>query len=172
MKGWRRRSPTLKREAVRSWLFEPGSLTNRCRRACGDFRVRLLSYAVAPALTLPLAQRVRVREVLLECDGRPVIFARTELPLRPLGRMGRWLSGLGERSLGSLLFACPRFVRGGIEIRRLDRRHALYRRAVAVSAEPAGRQLWARCSLHTLEKQTVLVTEVFLPAIANLQERK
>jgi chorismate--pyruvate lyase len=107
-----------------------------------------------------------VREVALECDGVPVIFAHTTLASLGRGRLGRWLAGLGSRSLGSLLFAFPGFRRGAIEFRRLDHRHALYRRAAALGE--VGKFLWARRSWHSLDGQRVVVTEVFLPAIVRL----
>jgi chorismate--pyruvate lyase len=74
---------------------------------------------------------------------------------------------LGNRSLGSLLFAYPGFRREAIEYLRLDRRHPLYQRAAAVAE--VGDTLWARRSLHRLGAQHVLVTEVFLPAINRLR---
>jgi chorismate--pyruvate lyase len=107
-----------------------------------------------------------VREVVLECDGQPVIFAHTTLSTATRGRLARWMDRLGNRSLGSLLFAYPGFRREAIEYLRLDRRHPLYRRAAAVA--DVGETLWARRSLHRLGLQRVLVTEVFLPAIARL----
>jgi len=151
-----------------SWLTEPGSLTARCQRACRNFRVRLLDYTrnLPHADEMPRRRLALVREVVLECDGVPVIFAHTVLSTATRGRLTRWLAGLGSRSLGSLLFSYPGFRRGAIEYRRLDARHPLYRRAAALGA--AGPCLWARRSLHRLGGQQVLVTEVFLPAIANL----
>jgi chorismate--pyruvate lyase len=154
---------------LRSWLTESGSLTARCQRACGDFRVRLLGYGkdLPQADEMPRRRLARVREVVLECDGVPVIFAHTVASTATRGRLTRWLTGLGSRSLGSLLFSYPGFRRGAIEYRRLDPRHPLYRRAAALGV--AGPCLWARRSLHRLGAQQVLVTEVFLPAIANLE---
>jgi chorismate--pyruvate lyase len=153
-----------------AWLIEPGSLTARCQAACRDFRVRLLRFGRARALADEGAGRptVRVREVLLECDGTPVIFAHTTLSTATGGRLSNWIARLGSRSLGSLLFAHPGFVRGGIEYCRLDARHPLFRRVAAVA--PTGTVLWARRSRHRLGFQEVLVTEVFLPAIAILGE--
>ena len=107
-----------------------------------------------------------MREVVLECDGRPVIFAHTTLATTANGRMSRWMAGLGSRSLGSLLFSYPGFRRGAIEFLRLDARHPLYRRAAALG--PVATTLWARRSRHRLGNQAVLVTEVFLPAVARL----
>lgn len=154
---------------LRSWLTEPDSLTARCQRACADFRVRLLSFGKGRALADESAGGEAgrglawVREVALECDGRPVIFAHTTLATVAPGRLSRWMAGLGNRSLGSLLFSYPGFERGAIEFLRLDARHPLYRRAAALG--PVGPSLWARRSLHRLGRQQVLVTEVFLPAI-------
>lgn len=133
--------------------------------------MRLLAFRVAQpfddeAARLSLARSpLKMREVLLECDGVPVIFAHTLLPLAARGRLGRWLSGLGERSLGSLLFTRPGFARTPIEYRRLDRRDPLYWRALRAANLAPPPCLWARRSAHALDGQQVLVTEVFLPAI-------
>ena len=155
-----------------SWLREPGSLTARCQRNSREFRVRLLRYEKGRALADEglLLRHPRhpawVREVALTCDGVPVIFAHTTLSTASNGRLSRWLSRLGSKSLGSLLFSHPGFRRGAIEFRRLDRRHPLFQRAAALG--PTGDTLWARRSLHRLGDQQVLVTEVFLPAVAGL----
>jgi len=153
-----------------SWLREPGSLTARCQRNSREFRVRLLRYDKGRALAdegLLLdksRQPAWVREVVLECDGTPVIFAHTTLSTTSKGKLSRWLSRLGSNSLGSLLFSHPGFRRGDIEFRRLDKRHPLYQRAATLGT--TSRSLWARRSLHRLGVQQVLVTEVFLPAVA------
>lgn len=159
-----------------SWLEEPGSLTARCQRASREFRIRLRRFECATPMGeegvfvgLRPGQKSWVREVILECDGVPVIFAHTVLPRTPRGRLSRWLAGLGSRSLGSLLFAYPGFSRGRIEFLRLDRRHGLYRQAVAATG-PAPDTLWARRSWHRLGAQRVLVTEVFLPPILALEK--
>lgn len=168
--------PSPQDPRLASWLTEPDSLTARCVGACRHFRIRLLREGQGLPMPdevnlfrLRPGQKARVREVVLECDGVPVIYAHTVLPLAPRGRLARWLAGLGSRSLGSLLFAHPGFDRGPIQFRRLDRRHPLFARAArAVSSRPA-EYLWARRSTHSLDGQTVLVTEVFLPAILRLQ---
>ena len=164
---------------LRSWLTEPGSLTARCQALCSRFNVQLLNYGFSrPLLGEPGArQGGKVREVLLCCDGIPVIFAHTALSIAslrkcpegeisPRGLLSRWLEGLGVRSLGSLLFAHPGFVRGEIEYLRLDSRHPLFQRVAQLVLPET--TLWARRSRHKLGKQAVLVTEIFLPAIERL----
>ncbi|AXS79248.1 chorismate lyase [Dechloromonas sp. HYN0024] len=158
--------------ALASWLREPGSLTARCQRHCRQFRVRLLRYEKGwpladEGLSMNLSrQPAWIREVVLTCDGVPVIFAHTTLATAGRGRLSRWLARLGSQSLGSLLFSHPGFHRGAIEFRRLDRRHPLYQRAAVLGA--VSDTLWARRSLHRLCGQQVLVTEVFLPAVKSL----
>jgi chorismate--pyruvate lyase len=170
---WRAGLPGRLDPVLRSWLTEPDSLTTRCQTTCADFRVRLLRYDHGRPLADEAAgcsrgrQQVWVREVVLECDGRPVIFAHTTLAIAAKGRLPRWMAGLGNRSLGSLLFTSPGFRREAIEYLRLDRRHPLYQRAAAVGH--VGATLWARRSLHRLGSECVLVTEVFLPEISRLK---
>ncbi len=152
----------------RSWLFEPGSLTRRCQGLCGQFAVRLLDQS-RQIRHCDESRRGRqmVREVLLECDGQPVIFAHSVLSTVRSGALGRWFGRLGQRSLGSLLFAHPGFRRGVIEVVRLDRRHALHRRVEAALGRPLP-PLWARRSRHAQGAHSVLVTEVFLPEVLAL----
>ena len=109
-----------------------------------------------------------VREVALCLGGQPRVFAHTILPMHPRGAVTGWLSRLGERSLGSMLFSRPGFSRDAFHFKRLDRRHPLHARAVAALALPADTRLYARRSLFTYGKQTILVTEAFSPDVVRL----
>jgi chorismate--pyruvate lyase len=167
---WRRSLPRATLNLpLRSWLREKGSLTARLQADCTAFRVRLLCHGLqAPWLDEQEAGREKlpVREVLLECDGKPVIFAHTILSSRRGSRLNCWLAGLGSRSLGSLLFTHPGFQRGPLEYCRLDQRHPLYLRAAVHADVP--QVLWARRSRHQFGRQAVTVTEVFLPGLLAL----
>lgn len=151
---------------LRPWLTEPGSLTLRCQRHCREFRVRPLRQELARPLVAaggPARASLPLREVLLECDGQPVVFAHSVLSAPRGGVLGRWFAGLGSRSLGSLLFAHPGFRRGAIEYLRLGPLHPLHRQVCRhVPAQGAQPALWARRSRHFLGAHSVLVTEVFL----------
>ncbi|MCM8613552.1 chorismate lyase [Accumulibacter sp.] len=155
------------------WLRDRGSLTARIQSR-GRFAVRVLRQQrckptadEAQALGLPPAVLAWVREVALSCDGRIVVFAHTVLPCRPRGPLTRWLARLGERSLGALLFAHVGFSRGPMKFRRLDRRHVLFVPAVQALEFPVAspQALWARRSQFGFGTQSVLVTEVFSPAL-------
>lgn len=168
--------PAPQNSDLASWLTEPDSLTARCEGACRQFRIRVLGQGQGSPtpdemklFRLRPGQRTWIREVLLECDGVPVIYGHTVLPLAPRGRLTRWLAGLGSRSLGSLLFSHPGFCRGPIEFRRLDRRHPLFARAARAAGPGDTACFWARRSTHSLDGQTVLVTEVFLPSILRFE---
>ncbi len=153
---------------MRDWLTEPDSLTARCLRHCRVFRVRVLRQGILPAMMLPDRRgRLPVREVLLECDGVPVIFAHSVLSSARSGCLGRWFSRLGSRSLGSLLFSHAGFERGQIEYVRIGRSHPLYRRVSELSGTTAP-VYWGRRSRHALGRNSVMVIEVFLPAIRRL----
>ena len=172
---WRSVLPGLSPGTVlRSWLQEPASLTRRLQSSCKAFRVEVKTRGLQPPLietpdSGTARQQVLVREVMLFCDSQPVIFARTEMSTARRGRLALWLQGLGSRSLGSLLFSYPRFVRGPIEYHCLDQRDPLYQR-LARKADEIPARLWARRSRHQLGQQSVLVTEVFLPAILDLEQ--
>jgi chorismate--pyruvate lyase len=105
-----------------------------------------------------------LREVHLYCGDTPVVFAHSVIPKK--GMNGAWhhLGKLGNKPLGAALFANPLIKRMPLQFRKLDRRHALYRRACAILHEPPS-HLWARRSVFILKKYPILVTEVFLPGI-------
>ena len=171
--AWHRKPPRhAVPPAMRFWLTDPGSLTAHLQ-ARGQFSVRLLRQALgcptsdeAPALGVGAHTLAHIREVALRCDGKPLVFAHTILPLHPHGPLCRWLARLGERSLGALLFAHPGFARGPLACCRLSPGHPLFARAtLTLELDPPPRVLWARRSSFTFAKQRVLVTEVFHPGL-------
>lgn len=170
--GWQARLNAAAVPAgIASWLREPGSLTARLVKNSRQFRVRLLASGNGRALggwpPNSRARQARVREVVLEADGIPVIFAHTVIPAHARGRLRRWLAGLGERSLGSLLFTHPGFQRTPLTYRRLPRNHPLYRRASPWTDHPTP-TLWARACRHRLGGESVQVVEVMLPVLGRL----
>jgi len=164
----------------RAWLTADGSLTARLKAHSAVFQVQPLRQHGARCLAdeaamlgLARPQRVWQREVLLKCDGRPVVFAHTVVPLAATAADWPLFGTLGARSLGSTPFGDPRVWRGQLEYARLDRRHPLHRRALAALglADGALGPLHARRCLYRRRAGLLLVTEVFLPAVLGLTAR-
>ncbi|QDX82261.1 hypothetical protein B9N43_14025 [Denitratisoma sp. DHT3] len=173
--GWQARlDPAM--GGYRPWLAETGSLTARIQRACpreAPFAVRLLNQGHGrpcadeyPVLPLRAARLVQVREVLLQSGSRPVVFAHTVA----LERGRRLLERAGGRSLGGLLFSDPLVLAGPHHYRCLNARDRLYRHALPWCGDTAPRRLWARRALFQRGRGLLLVTEVFLPAILDLNQ--
>jgi chorismate--pyruvate lyase len=167
-----RRRPAGVPDAVFGWLNDRGSLTRRLVDACpGRFRVRLRRQAWDMPYTgerrllgLRRARFALVREVELQCDGTPWVFARTAIPRATLSGGGRRFTLLGERPLGALLFADPATRRGPTEIARLLPGQPLFEEACAsLGARPG--ELWGRRTLFLYSGRPLLVNEIFLPGI-------
>ena len=165
---------------MRGWLTDTASLTMKLMAYSEHFRVRRLRQERGMCLAdetavmdLPRRTCVQEREVLLQCDGRPMVFAHTIVPLSATASDWPFFSALGERSLGSTLFGDPRVVRGTMEYARLHNRHPLVRRASAALGIAAfDAPLFARRCLYRRRGGVLLVTELFLPSIPELGRRR
>ncbi len=165
--------------AMRRWLATRGSLTARLMAHSASFRVQRLHQRTALCLAdearaVGMAQPGRVweREVLLRCDGQAVVFAHTVVPMSATASDWPLFKTLGERSLGSTLFYDPLVRRGSLEFARLGAGHPLLLRACAALGVEAGTgALHARRCLYRRRQGTLLVTEVFLPAVLGLKLR-
>lgn len=151
--------------AHRRWLLDDGSLTGRLiDLGAGAFRVRRLyqGWAVPHLserrlLKLPERQIAIVREVLLELDDRPVVFARSVLPVTLLQGSLAHLRRLRNRPLGAILFRDPGMQRSPFELALMPGHSNYLPRAVRQTA-PA----WGRRSCFRLRGHDLLVSEVFL----------
>ena len=154
------------------WLRDTGSLTARLKRCCGNgFRVHLLHQGWGrPLGSERRLLRIRrgatavVREVELLCHETPLVFARTVIPSASLRGPAKRLTLLGERPLGEVLFTDPHMRRGQMEVARLLPRHPLFGAATA-GLEQLPAEIWGRRTLFHLGDASLLVNEVFLPAI-------
>jgi chorismate lyase len=163
---------------MRDWLVTPGSLTARLMAHSRTFRVQRLNQAgalclpdEARAIGLPRPERVWEREVLLRCDGVPVVFAHTVVPTSATASDWPLFSALGERSLGTTLFRDPLVKRGQLEFARIRPGHPLARRAhAALGTGVLGPDtvFHARRCVYRRHQGLLLVTEVFLPEVLKL----
>ena len=170
--GWLDQPHSLPR-SLRGWLNDKGSLTQRLKSRCAKFRVVPVATGLArpngdeyALLGLAPDTRAYVRDVLLLCDEVPVVFAHSVLPYPSL--RGEWnkISRLGSRPLGEALFSDHRIHRQPLAFRCLHRNHPLFR-SVALHRAPGADSLWGRRSVFCLNRQALLVTEVFLPGMAD-----
>jgi len=181
--------------ALRPWLHDHGSLTQRIQQRCEQFVVQpvrngLARIALDEATLLGIAPHRLAwsREVFLYADGQPVVFAHSTCAHEHLRDAWQAMRGLGNRSLGSLLFTHPLVMRQPLHYKALRAHHPLYAGLVSPQGckKPCGvtRQvglkpdlrvipdlLWARRSLFYLHNAPLLVTEVFLPDILKLNQQ-
>jgi chorismate--pyruvate lyase len=160
---------------MRHWLATGGSLTAHLVAHSAAFRVQRLHQRTAlclpdeaRAIGMARPGRVWEREVLLRCDGRPVVFAHTVVPMSASASDWPLFSALGERSLGSTLFDDPQVRRGELEFARIRAGHPLMQRARAALGGAEDTILFARRCLYRRHRGTLLVTEVFLPSVLEL----
>ena len=161
---------------MRDWLATKGSLTARLATGSKTFRVRCLHQKVAlcsleeaAPIGLPRRERVWEREVLLCCEGVPVVFGHTVVPMSATASDWPLFSALGERSLGSTLFYDPLVTRGPLEFARLRSSHPLLARLRAALGKDLDKYVFhARRCVYRRHQGLLMVTEVFLPAVLNL----
>lgn len=165
--------------AMRDWLTDTSSLTLKLMAHSEHFRVRRLRQEHGLCLAdefivVELSRRscVQERDVLLQCDDKPVVFAHTIVPLSATTSDWPFFGSLGERSLGTTLFGDPRVKRGAMQYARLRAQHPLAKRASsAVGTEFHEAALFARRCLYRRKNGVLLVTELFLPSISELKAR-
>ncbi|RJG10825.1 chorismate--pyruvate lyase family protein [Massilia cavernae] len=161
--------------AMRGWLTTEGSLTARLVAHSKAFRVQRLHQGPstcladeAGAIGMARPRRVLEREVVLRCDGVPVVFGHTVVTISSTASDWPLFSALGERSLGSTLFYDPLVKRGELEFARLRPGHPLLARARAALGGMEDTVYYARRCLYRRRNGTLLVTEVFMPEVTEL----
>lgn len=172
-RDWHPSLPSLPPRA-RNWLQSRGSLTQMIQQRCPHFRVEPVRQSLArphedefSIMQLRRGELALVREVYLYCNHTPVIFAHSLVSRKHLRGVWRNLNTLGRKSLGTVLFSNPAIERTLFEFRKIGASHPLCKRA-SQHLQTSPVNLWARRSLFTLQGQSLLVTEVFLPDILDL----
>lgn len=147
-------------------LFMPGSLTQYLRQQ-GRVTVtkRLQTWAVPRIDEQRLiagsqAQRFAlIREVSLQVDGVPWVFARSVLPADTLNGSNRFLRHWDSRPLGEFLFKHKCCTRGDFEFTLISGKHKSIPHDLS-----SGSPLWGRRSLFFLNSKPLCVAEFYLPA--------
>jgi len=166
--SWRDAQHCSLSENLQSWLLDPNSLTARLKSHCQQFRVELLGQRIETCQAneavplIPIGEQVLVREVLLFCDDKPQVFARSLLPLASLTGAEQALANLGTQSLGQVLFNNPSLERQTIEVAEFDNNSSVAKLACDLQLN-VEKILWGRRSIFVLESKPLMVAEVFLP---------
>lgn len=183
--SWRNstRSPHRCDARLAAWLRAPGSLTAHLSRCFGAVRVQRLRQGAGRAqadearvLGLRPGRRVHVREVVLRCQGRALVMARSVCEPRHLRGAWRALKGLGSRPLASLLFTDRQVRRLPLSYARLPPHQRRGRGRLSawqaatgqpwVSAGASGDSgIWQRRSVFRRRGACLLVAEMFSPEV-------
>ncbi|OUM07555.1 chorismate--pyruvate lyase [Pseudomonas syringae] len=166
--------------AILDWLFHQESLTRRLDRLSdGGFSVLPLFEGWQPlrldecvALELPPDSEGWVREVYLQGNGCHWVFARSVAARSALQDGGLHMDRLGTRSLGELLFSDPAFTRGTLQVCHYPTSWLPNAKAASTLSSAQASPLWARRSRFSRGALSVLVAEVFLPALCNAIHHK
>lgn len=144
---------------LRSMITAKGSLTTALTELSdGDFRVNVLDQQIKVPywheqrkLNRPLSRAALIRQVELKIDGESVVYARSIIPLALVLKGQSGLANLGRTPLGHLLFKDGR-------VRISKREFATFTLANA--------EISARRTPYDYQGSTILVTELFLPALS------
>lgn len=155
-------------EDVRSWVYEAHSLTQRLRCFYGDaVKVKILYHqwntpflSEVKHLHLRYQRYSLIREVLLHADDKPLILARTILPKRTIKIAKRNLSHLGTRPLGEVIFSYPHLERLEMDICCV--KHDTWSQSLQQQLN-INHSVWGRRTVYAIQKQPLLVSELFLP---------
>ncbi|MEH6453085.1 MAG: chorismate lyase [Psychromonas sp.] len=156
---------------IDSWLFDHNSLTQKLQSKCQKFHVEVKQQLSVTPSEMSLScyfaaeDKVLVREVLLYCDGVPVVFAQTEIPFSTLTDEQAALAEIGTRSLGDVLFRDPSLKRAEIEVAEFTLGSEMHQLCQQLG-QTADFSLWGRRSVFHINNKPLLVSEVFLPASA------
>ena len=156
-----------------SWLTDKHSLTRRLKLySQHEFSVQLLvSKWARPLLdesqylSVPVSVLTYQREVRLMDGDTANVYARTVVPRATFNTLQYRFDRLGTHSLGELLFTDPRVQSTPIEIAKLRPGQFLYEMAILhENARPPA--LWGRRRAFYINGKKLLISEIFLPALA------
>lgn len=153
-----------------------GSLTAELRRL-GKVSVYVLRQGTgtlekteACLLNVGDIRNAYVREVLLECAGVKVLYARTVVTITSASRQWAGLKRLNERPLGDLLFQDMKIFRTGF-VQRPICTHQLIQFLSSYKHVPQLNYLGARRSLFVRDSARLVLTEAFTDGIAEIYKR-
>ena len=110
-------------------------------------------------MSLSHAHSALVRQVLLCCGDKPLIYARTVIPAATARGAQRRYANMGNRPLGAMLFADRTMQREAVQVAKLLKSH------VANQYVNCDEDVWGRRSVFRVSGKPILVSEYFLPEL-------
>ena len=135
-------------EEVLFWINDNTSLTQKLRNKYSRFEVKIIRQESSRLYTHELDffdrnENFVVREVLLIGNNKPVVFARSVIPIT---KDTDKIIGVGNKPLGEILFNDPLIIRKEIEVTNIN-------------------GTWGRRSVFIMNDSRILVSEFFLEQI-------
>ncbi|VAW53325.1 Chorismate--pyruvate lyase [hydrothermal vent metagenome] len=110
-------------------------------------------------MLLPYAHSALVRQVLLCCGDKPLIYAKTVIPVATVRGAQRRYANMGNRPLGEMLFADRTMRRETVHVAKLTKTH------IANQYVNGDEDVWGRRSVFRVSGKPILVSEYFLPEL-------
>ena len=110
----------------------------------------------ASAMSLKYVRSALVRQVLLCCGDKPLVYARTVIPVTTIQGAQRRYANMGSRPLGAMLFADRTMRREDVQVAVLPVSHE------ANQFSKADDPVWGRRSVFRVAGKPLLVSEFFL----------
>ena len=126
-------------------------------------RWQIIGAEEASAMSLNHEGSALVRQVLLCCGDKPLVYARTVIPVTSIQGAQRRYANMGNRPLGAMLFADRTMRREDVQVAMLPDWH------VANQYTTSDERVWGRRSVFRVTGKPLLVSEYFFPELFNLK---
>ncbi len=161
--------------ALRACLTEAGSLTQHLRHYCnGEINLSLSGQSwkrpireESRLLDINIDEYALVREIQLNCNDTPWVYARSVIPANTYRKRQFQFSRLGRQPLANLLFFDREIFRSELKIAKINAHNMFYHSPTIHESIADEQLLWSRRSVFHISNLPLLVTEVFLPGIVS-----
>ncbi len=143
----------LKDEKILEWLHEEGSITKKIS-AEAEFKLEVLNDGLGRAQISEYTdmnidpQLIRIREVLLYGDNKPIVYARSIITPLASSKGSNDLKNIGNQPLGDLIFKSKLFINTN--------------RVFAKFKTNTEKTVWGRKTLYKIKGYPLSIMEVFL----------
>ena len=126
-------------------------------------RWQIIGAEEASAMSLNHEGSALVRQVLLCCGDKPLVYARTVIPVTSIQGAQRRYANMGNRPLGAMLFADRTMRREDVQVAMLPDWHE------ANQYTTSDERVWGRRSVFRVTGKPLLVSEYFFPELFNVK---